>query len=229
MRTVTFGWTRRFEMAVAWAFPMSMLALVLLAFWPAGLLPLIGMIWAISLGLFLTFPLYEPLLHTDTKHRGFIIFDFGQRGFPVIIWAALVAVAAGAAEVTGNLSWAQAWRWGLASLVVLLMLGLDLTGSTPTYKSGLQEDRLLRIALEEQRCRGAGFCEQVCPKNVFEIDHQRRLANLAQPRECVQCGACIVQCPFDALHFERPDGQTIEPATIRRYKLNLLGTRRESN
>jgi hypothetical protein len=34
-----------------------------------------------------------------------------------------------------------------------------------------------------------------------------------------------VQCPQDALYFEGPDGRRIEPATIRRFKLNLLGQR----
>lgn len=227
MRAVTFGWRRRFEMGVAWAFPMSLLSLVLLAFWPAGVLPLVGLVWVVALGLFLAFPLYEPLLHTHTRHRGLVVFDAGQRGLPVVIWAGLVAVAAGVAVATGHFSWGEAWRWGLASLVVLLLLGLDLTGSTPVYKSGLHEDRLLEIALDEERCRGAGFCEQVCPKHVFEVDHGRRLATLARRGDCVQCGACIVQCPFDALHFDRPDGQAIAPATIRRYKLNLLGSRRD--
>ena len=48
---------------------------------------------------------------------------------------------------------------------------------------------------------------------------------LARAHACVQCGACIVQCPFDALHFQHPDGGVIEPETIRRFKLNLVGKR----
>jgi len=42
---------------------------------------------------------------------------------------------------------------------------------------------------------------------------------------CIRCGACVVQCPQDALAFAAPDGRRIEPETIRRYKLNLLGRR----
>ena len=73
-------------------------------------------------------------------------------------------------------------RWGAVSLVVLAILGLDLMGSTPTYKSGLHEDRLLRITLDEEKCKGAAFCEQVCPVDVFDIDHDRCLAVLARTR-----------------------------------------------
>jgi hypothetical protein len=34
-----------------------------------------------------------------------------------------------------------------------------------------------------------------------------------------------VQCPLDALAFEDAAGGRIEPDTIRRFKLNLLGRR----
>ncbi|HZD06119.1 MAG TPA: 4Fe-4S dicluster domain-containing protein, partial [Longimicrobiales bacterium] len=106
-----------------------------------------------------------------------------------------------------------------------LVVGLDLTGSTPVFKSGLHADRRLRIELDADRCTGAGFCETVCPVRVFEVDHRRKRATLPRASACVQCGACIVQCPFDALHFRTDDGAVIGPRTVRTYKLNLLGNR----
>ncbi|NOZ75956.1 MAG: hypothetical protein GXO90_11405 [FCB group bacterium] len=57
------------------------------------------------------------------------------------------------------------------------------------------------------------------------MDHHAKTATMPRTDLCVQCGACIVQCPFDALRFSNPDGQYIDPATIRKYKLNLLGKR----
>lgn len=98
-------------------------------------------------------------------------------------------------------------------------------GSTPIYKSGLHEDRFLKITLDEDKCKGAAFCEQVCPKNCFDVDKKQHMASIPRIDECVQCGACIVQCPFDALYFESPDGEMILPETIRTYKLNLMGKR----
>jgi NAD-dependent dihydropyrimidine dehydrogenase PreA subunit len=225
MRSVTFPWPQRLEMAVAWAFPISLLTLVLLPLWRSGVPPLIGLVWAVSLVMFLSFPLYEARLRTRGQGVGFVFFDFGQRGVPLLLWVFFVAALLGHAVLAGAFSWGLIMRWGLSSLVVTLLLSLDLMGSTPVYKSGLHEDRLLRITLDPDRCKGAAFCEQVCPVAVFEVDHGRHLATLPRAEHCVQCGACIVQCPFDALHFTSPTGDVVPPQTVRRFKLNLLGKR----
>jgi NAD-dependent dihydropyrimidine dehydrogenase PreA subunit len=223
-RTVGFPWPERLEMAVAWAFPISLLALLVWPVWPGGVLPLVALVWGFALALFLGFPLYQPWLRTTRRHRGLVLFDWGERGLPVGLWLLFVAaLSIGAAA--GVLAWALVFRWGAASIVVLLLIGLDLAGSTPVFKSGLHADRLLRVVLDEQRCKGAGFCEQVCPTDVFSVDHERHLAALPHAERCVQCGACIVQCPFDALSFQDPDGAVVAPATVRRFKLNLLGQR----
>lgn len=226
MRTVRFAWPQRLEMAVAWAFPISLLSLLALPFLKEGMLAVVGFVWVSALVIFLTFPLYQGHLHTTQKNIGFIFFDFGKRGLPLFFWVLFMLGLVGFSILTGEFSWGLVFRWGLISLIVLLILGLDLMGSTPSYKSGLHEDRLLHIELDTDRCRGAGFCEQVCPTNVFEIDHDRRLAFLPRAEQCVQCGACIVQCPFDALHFRSPKGDVVGPDTIRRFKLNLLGNRK---
>ena len=42
---------------------------------------------------------------------------------------------------------------------------------------------------------------------------------------CIRCGACVVQCPVDALAFEDESGARVEPDVVRRFKLNLLGKR----
>jgi len=226
MRAVEFRWPQRFEMAVAWAFPISLIAALLtFPFWREAVVPLVGLVWSLSLLLFLCFPFYQRRLDGSEKSVGFVFFDFGPRGGPLILWLCLMLAIAGYAAMTGELAWLPALRWGAVSLVVLAILGLDLMGSAPTFKSGLHDDRLLRITLDEELCKGAAFCKQVCPVNVFEMDHERRLAVLSGAHHCVQCGACIVQCPFDALHFRHPEGGLIPPATIRKYKLNLLGKR----
>jgi NAD-dependent dihydropyrimidine dehydrogenase PreA subunit len=225
MRTVRFAWPQRLEMAVAWAFPISLLTLLVLPFWKNGVLPLAGFVWVAAVLMFLSFPLYQAHLRKTEKNVGFVFFDFGKRGVPLILWAAFILGLVGYSMLAGEFSWGLVTRWGLSSLIVLLILGLDLMGSTPSYKSGLHEDRLLRVELDVERCKGAGFCEQVCPTNVFTIDHDRRLAFLPRAEQCVQCGACIVQCPFDALHFRSQTGDIVAPDTIRRFKLNLLGNR----
>ena len=226
MRAVGFPWPERLEMAVAWACPISLVgALLALPFGWGFVAPWVGVIWGLSLLLFLAFPLYERHLHRTGRNFGFVFFDFGRHGVPLVLWGIFLLALVGLAALSGDFSWALVARWGPSSLAVVLVLSLDLMGSTPTYKSGLHEDRRLEIVLDAQRCKGAGFCEQVCPTRVFEIDHARRLAILPRADACVQCGACIVQCPFDALHFRTPSGEVVAPATVRRFKLNLLGRR----
>lgn len=225
MRTVRFPWPQRLEMAVAWAFPISLLALLLLPFWRQGLLPLVGLVWGWALLIFLSFPLYQKSVGTTGKSVGLIFFNFGERGFLLFLWALFLLGLVGYTMLVGGFSWPLALRWGLGSLIVVLILGLDLTGSTPEYKSGLHEDRRLSIELDLERCKGAGFCEQVCPTDVFEVDDIRHIASLSRPDRCVKCGACIVQCPFDALYFRSPKGDVVPPDTVRSFKLNLLGSR----
>ncbi len=226
MRTVSFPWPQRLEMAVAWAFPISLVgALVVFPLWREGVLPLVGLVWGLSLLIFLSFPLYEGRLRSTGKSVGFVLFDFGQRRIPLLLWLFFLLGLVGYEVLAGYFSWALIFRWGLSSLVVVLVLSLDLMGSTPVYKSGLHEDRRFRIGLDTERCKGAGFCEQVCPTDVFEVDHRQQLATLPKAEQCVQCGACIVQCPFDALYFRSPRGEVVAPDTVRRFKLNLLGSR----
>jgi len=226
MRRVVFGLTDRIEMAVAWAFPISAVStIILIPFWREAILPLALMTWGLSMLIFISFPLYSHLLRSEGKRIGLILFDFGRGGLRLILWGVFLIGLALYSYTAGDFSWGLMLRWGFASFVVILILGLDLTGSTPVCKSGLHEDRLLKIVLDEERCKGAGFCEQVCPKNCFEVDHVRHLAAMPRAHECVQCGACVVQCPFDALYFKSPKGDIIPPEQIRMFKLNLIGER----
>lgn len=226
MREVEFPWPQRVEMAVAWAFPISIIvALIMLVFWSDAVLPLILMTWSLSFLIFLSFPLYSPWFNSEGKRKGFILFDFGRGGLQLILWVLFILGLLGYGVPFGGMSWGSLVRWGLVSFIIVLVLSLDLMGSTPVYKSGLHEDRLLKVVLDEKRCRGAGVCAQVCPTNCYEVDRNRHLATMPRADRCVHCGACIVQCPFDALCFQSPSGERIAPETIRKFKVNLMGRR----
>ncbi len=225
MCRVTFPWLRRLELAVAWAFPISLMAFLLWPLWSAAVPVLVMMVWGLSLTMFLSFPIYERGLRRPARTVGWVFFNFGPWGVLLIFWALTLVVLVLHATYTGEFSWSLLARWALASLIVILILGLDLTGSTPTYKSGLHADRHLRIHLDLVRCQGASRCEVVCPVGVFVVDREHHRAHLPARERCVQCGACIVQCPCDALYFQAPDGRIVPPETLRRYKLNLLGKR----
>jgi len=127
--------------------------------------------------------------------------------------------------LAGDFTWRFVLRWGLIFFIVVILLCIDLMGSTPIYRSGLHKDRFLKVIIDEERCKGVGFYVEVCPRNCYEVDRSRHLATMPRADRCVQCGACIVQCPLDALCFKSPKGEMIPPEAIRKFKLNLLGKR----
>ena len=226
MREVEFPLRQRIEMALAWAFPISIiLALIMIPLWHEAISAVIFLVWGLSFLMFVSFPLYSQWLSSEDKRIGFVFFDFGRGGFQLILWGVLILGLIVYSLVADDFSRGFLFRWSFITFIAVLLLSIDLMGSTPVYKSGLHEDRLLRVILDEKKCRGAGFCEQVCPRNCYEVDRNRHIATIPRAGRCVQCGACIVQCTFDALYFQSPKGKVIRPETIRRFKLNLIGRR----
>jgi ferredoxin len=221
-RQVRFPWIQRLEMAVAWAFPVSLLSfLITAAIWRQAMVPAVFVVWVLALALYMTFPFYGRWLGSESTGRWVLpSLLFG-------LWSVALLLLAGYTwAVTGG-SRGEIVRWAVFTFVVLLVMGIDLLGSTPLYKSGFQEDGRLKVVLDRGRCTGVGYCEEVCPRGCYEVDRAQHSASMPGAQRCVQCGACIVQCPRDALHFESPDGGIIAPETIRRFKLNLMGKRVE--
>lgn len=224
MRMVSFPLLRRLEMAAAWAFPMSIFGGVLaLLFWPADVLRLVVLIWGLALAVFAGLPLYERWLaplpvkdqHTALHPYGFALAVWGLTSLVIFIFL----------EVGQRFTWQSLWPWSLAALLIALALTVDLAGSTPTYKSGTHAEHGFAVQLNREACTGCKICMNVCPRNVFEFSTDAHKVTLERPSECVRCGACIVQCPVDALWFQNAAGQIVAPDTIRRYKLNLMGKR----
>ena len=190
MRQVAFGWLPRLEMAVAWAFPISLfVALVLLFLWRAALLPAVLLTWVLALLVFLGFPLYARWLgpqghkvglgSVSTRHmdaapvaagRGL---SFGQGGLQLVLWGLCLLGLVGYAAFSGTLAWTWLWRWGLLALILVVLVTVDLTGMTPVYKSGTHDEQRFRIVIDLEHCTGCGVCEQVCPHNCFVLDVER--------------------------------------------------------
>ena len=228
MRKVKFDFVQRIEMTVMWAFPFSLIvALITSLFWQEMTWPLTGFIWGLTTVIFLLFPLYSKWINPKKKGTQFsrytVVFDFGRT--PVILWTAFMVCLLTYGILTHSLTTGFFLRWSFISLVIILLISLDLAGSTPVYKSGLHEDRFLDIKIDKEKCKGAGLCEEVCPRNCYDVTKEQHTAEITRADRCVQCRACIVQCPFDALYFMSPKGEIIPSETIRRFKLNLLGKR----
>jgi NAD-dependent dihydropyrimidine dehydrogenase PreA subunit len=214
-RAMRFPLWERLEMALTWALPMGLAA-------------------------FLTLTL--ALGHkVATVAAGVIVLGVGA-AFAVLRWLpvtgarrwltygglALVTFAAGRAGLSalGDARPAALAALGATCALAAGILSLDLAGTTPWYPGTINSfHNRFDVELVEDRCTGAAECVQVCPRAVLEMDGRRRKVVLARPDACIRCGACIVQCPEDALQFRFSDGRVVEPASVRSTRVNMLGRR----
>lgn len=65
--------------------------------------------------------------------------------------------------------------------------------------------RSLRIHFYPQRCAGVWQCYEVCPIGCWTPDLERRKVVFHSPERCIACGACVLQCPEDAIELKRPE------------------------
>ncbi len=206
MRHVTFSTQERLEMAVAWAAPSSLVA--------GPGLALIHASWGVlAAALTWSFALFA-----------FFCYDrIGKRRRIIYLSTAFAASIASAGVILQTVP-AMA-TFALLGPVLAAIVTADYSGSTPVEEVGHFDESAYRIALDSQKCVGVFRCEAVCPEDVFERITEERKVAIANPQRCIRCAACIVQCPVDALYLEDADGNRVEPDTVRKYKLNLLGKR----
>ncbi|MHB8055466.1 MAG: mercury methylation ferredoxin HgcB [Candidatus Aminicenantales bacterium] len=53
------------------------------------------------------------------------------------------------------------------------------------------------LKYDSARCTGCGFCREVCPHGVFEIEGRK--ARVTDSDLCMECGACARNCAFGAI------------------------------
>ena len=56
------------------------------------------------------------------------------------------------------------------------------------------------LKLISERCIGCGRCLEVCPHQVFALNDKK--AKLIAFDACMECGACAINCPADALQVD---------------------------
>ena len=210
MRQVRFGWRERLEMAAAWSAPISLVfgLVAALMSW-AYLTGVLALVWTTAIVIFLC---YDRL-------------PFSERSRKAIMGVSAVGGVQAALLLSATFTTGAAFGWGMVAAAVVALLTFDFAGSSPTAAAGAFEEKYFQIVLDTDKCAGAYTCWAVCPEAVFEKQPAIRKVAITSDDRCIRCGACIVQCPQDALAFETSDGRRVEPETIRRFKLNLLGKR----
>ena len=53
------------------------------------------------------------------------------------------------------------------------------------------------LRLEQEACLGCGMCLQVCPQEVFAMEHGK--ARIMEQDACMECGACMTNCSTEAI------------------------------
>lgn len=78
----------------------------------------------------------------------------------------------------------------------------------PTLLSSLKahlklarELRYLKIHFYPEKCKGVWQCYNVCPVGCWTPDYQQRVVSLHDADRCIACGACVLQCPQDAIEL----------------------------
>lgn len=214
-RYMRFPFWERMEMATMWGIPMvviGFLIFLLLGGWRVGLSVSLAAV-AISYGIFGTL----PKLMVKGWKRWITFATFAVFGC-MVGWLFLLS--------TNYLETRSLILSGIGSIIEMLVLSMDLAGTTPWYGSYINTFKNdAHIDLVEDRCNASGDCLLVCPRNVFKMNGRRKRIEIVFGEDCIECGACIVQCPQDALQFRYDNGRIVEASTIRKTRMNMLGRR----
>ncbi|MDI6725507.1 MAG: mercury methylation ferredoxin HgcB [Smithellaceae bacterium] len=56
------------------------------------------------------------------------------------------------------------------------------------------------LKFDEKLCTGCGMCLEVCPHQVLIRNNGK--VSIGELDDCMECGACQMNCPVEAIHVE---------------------------
>lgn len=60
---------------------------------------------------------------------------------------------------------------------------------------------MIKLTIDEERCKGCGLCVNACPKGLLSISTTKENAKSYNPaeiskmEECIGCKSCALTCP----------------------------------
>ena len=76
------------------------------------------------------------------------------------------------------------------------------------------------LKYDEKKCINCGMCSTVCPHGVFVSGDNK--AELKKPEACMECAACQLNCPTEAINVDSGVGcaSAMIMAALRGQKLD---------
>jgi len=191
-RLVAFGLTDRFVMGTNLGFNTLLfliLPLLVASIWVSGL-------WWKTLPLLFALSVLSTVLVFWLPGR-----PGAAKGISLGLLAAAVFV------VISQTAWGMG-PWvtvGWTGWIILLSvyLGYETPGWSPLWRANVKELVLgvkdTHVEVVSERCIGCGLCDIVCPMNVFALDETAGKSEVANLDACQACGACIENCPAEAI------------------------------
>ena len=68
---------------------------------------------------------------------------------------------------------------------------------------------MVKLTIDENRCKGCGLCVRACPKKLLELAKQKlnekgyHPAMMTDPEACVACASCARTCPDAVITSEK--------------------------
>ena len=62
--------------------------------------------------------------------------------------------------------------------------------------------RNMEIHFYPEKCKGVWQCYNVCPVGCWTPDYEKRVVIFHDGEKCIACGACVLQCPEDAIELK---------------------------
>ena len=191
-RLVTFGLRDRLVMGTNLGFNVSLLLIVPLA---AASFLIDGLWWK-------TLALLFPLSVLSSVLVFWLPGKIGvQKGLSLGVLAA-AAFTAWAVYGLGVQPW-PLLGWIGWILLVAAFVGYDTPSWAPLWRQDAKELVLgvksTHVAVDPDKCIGCHMCDVVCPVGVFGRNRETKKYEVVNLEACLACGACIENCPTDAI------------------------------
>ena len=80
---------------------------------------------------------------------------------------------------------------------------------TVLYVEKLDAEANSKVTFDEERCKGCGLCETVCPKQIIMLSKEKINAKGYHPavvtdsEKCIGCAFCATMCPDTVITVEK--------------------------